>query len=154
MRITWSTVLCAAAVLVLLLSGDEPGDGVPSGRHLSKSEMTDDVETTLGHARLRSRYSDAFSSSILVVAGGDRRLPQECIGVVNDSPVTDTAGNFTSAVRALVGDGWHTFHRSTGHGELTTELSKGGWNLTVSRVLVPADSRFALIDFFATDTTC
>lgn len=152
MRITWSTVLCAAAVFVLLLSGDEPGDGVPAGPHLSKSVVEADLSGVVTAVRAPQVTGLITVGLKVSVKRTGKPLPAECFAGSGYSTVTNTPGNYTAVVRALVADGWHIYRRTTAHGLVDTGLSKGGWDLSVSRSL----DRGILdaIVLYATDTTC
>jgi hypothetical protein len=153
MRITWSTVLCTAAVFVLLLSGDEPGDGTPSGPHLSNSAVTEDLRTSMESAPLTHRSNTIASVAIAAVSEDGKSLSPDCFASYAPS-VPAAAGNYAAAVRSLVRHGWHEFRVSTSAGFRNTELSKGGWTLAVAEPVRTPASFVAMIDLFATDTTC
>jgi hypothetical protein len=159
MRITWSTVLCAAAAFVLLLSGDEPGDGAPSGPHLSGVAVQVDVYAVIARAHPKYGNESMYGTMSIGIAvastGSGRRLSPDCFtGFNNYRSIPGSAGNYAAVVRGLTRDGWYPFRRITGHGYLNTRLSKGGWDLTVSRSTASGNPDLNPITFLASDTTC
>jgi hypothetical protein len=154
MRITLSTVLCAAAVLALFVSGDEPGDGLPTHPHPDRSSVYRDIDTSQAGAELaRTR---GYGTALVATGFTDNRdkpLPARCVAL-DAPPVPGTGANYTRVLDALEHDGWYLFRRFTAHGYEDTRLAKGGWTLTVSRPVAVHDPLLDTIVFAAVDTAC